>query len=64
MSTIVYKTLHNVFRPGKEGSKEDQRESGKLQTNGSSIISATVLPRSKFPLAKPVKLVLKRNKKL
>ena len=61
VSTIVYKTLHNVFRLKEKGFSEAQKEGGKLQTIGSSIISATVLPTPKFPLAKPVKLVFKRN---
>ena len=61
VSTIVYKTLHNVFRLKEKGFSEAQKEGGKLQTISSSIISATVLPTPKFPLAKPVKLVFKRN---
>ncbi|XP_078355749.1 adhesion G-protein coupled receptor D1-like, partial [Oculina patagonica] len=59
VSTIVYRTLHKVFRLQSEGSGNDQSRG--LRTSGSNIISATILPRPKSPLEKPVKLVFNQT---
>ena len=64
VSTIVYRTLHNVFRLGVEGSSKVQNRGGSLEKTGSSIISATVIPRPTSPLRNPVKLVFNRNNKV
>ena len=49
VSAIVYRTLHKVLRLRNVGSGNG--------TSGSNIISATILPRPKYPLRKEIKLV-------
>ena len=62
-STIVYKTLNNILTLEKEGAKNEEKNGRIKFKSGSSIVSATILPRPVSPMRKPIKFVFyHRNK--
>ena len=62
-STIVYKTLNNILTLEKEGAKKEEKNGRTKFKSGSSIVSATILPRTVSPMRKPIKFVFYHKNK-
>ena len=62
-STIVYKTLNNILTLEKEGAKNKEKNGRTKFKSGSSIVSATILPRPVNPMRKPIKFVFYHKNK-
>ena len=62
-STIVYKTLNNILTLKKEGAKNKEKNGRTKFKSGSSIVSATILPRPVNPMRKPIKFVFYHKNK-
>ena len=62
-STIVYKTLNNILTLEKEGAKNEEKNGRTKFKSGSSIVSATILPRPVTPMRKPIKFVFYHKNK-
>ena len=62
-STIVYKTLNNILTLEKEGAKNEEKNGKTRFRSGSSIVSATILPRPVTPMRKPIKFVFYHKNK-
>ena len=62
-STIVYRTLNNILTLEKEGAKNEEKNGRTKFKSGSSIVSATILPRPVSPMRKPIKFVFYHKNK-
>ena len=62
-STIVYKTLNNILTLEKVGAKNKEKNGRTKFKSGSSIVSATILPRPVNPMRKPIKFVFYHKNK-
>ena len=63
-STIAYKTLNNILSLRKESVKDGDENGSKRFKSDLSVISATVFPRPRSPMMKPIKLVFNHTRKV